>query len=178
MMQKIRSKLNTCVLVMLLACYCLCSGGCGNRQKFPEGMPAPHPTVITVIQDDKPLEGASVVLMPMDSSNSWSAGALTDSGGKGTLKTLSQYDGVVPGKYYVLVSKREAEESYEVPPPDPETDPEGYANYMRTYSAKIVNSFDLIDPKFARVSADQTIEVIADKNEKTIDVGKAVRQKR
>ena len=177
-MQQIRSKQNTCPMMMLIM-ISLCVGGCGNKQKFPDGMPTPYPTVITIIQDDKPLGGASIVLMPMEPSNSWNAGALTDSSGKGSLKTLSQYDGVVPGKYYVLVSKLEAEESVEVPPPDPEKEPEAFAKYMQTYSAKIVPSFDLIDPKFGRASpSGETIEVVAGKNEKTIDVGKAVRVKR
>ena len=56
-------------------------------------MPEPYPTVITIIQDGKPLEGASIVLASANGPNTWSASAVTDATGKASLKTLSKYDG-------------------------------------------------------------------------------------
>ena len=141
-------------------------------------MPVPQPTVITVIQDDKPLESASIALIPMDPSNSWNAGAVTDATGKASLKTLTKYEGVVPGKYYILITKRELGQS-KITPPDPETDPQGYAKYLQESSSAMEPSYDLVDLKFSKISpSTETIEVTAGTNEKTIDVGKAVRDKR
>jgi len=83
-----------------------------------------------------------------------------------------------PGKYYVLVSKRDADVDVDFTPPDPETDPAGYTKYIEESARTQVPTYDLIDPKFGKVTSGETIEVVAGKNEKTIDVGKAVRQKR
>ena len=141
-------------------------------------MPTPYPTVISIIQDGQPLQGVSIALIPMESTNSWNAGGMTDATGKASLLTLTKYDGVVPGKYYVIVTKRESDVS-KFEQPDPETDPEGYAKYMQESLKEQVPSYDLIDPKFSKISPTaETIDVVEGKNEKTIDVGKAVRQKR
>ena len=141
-------------------------------------MPDPYPTVIVITQDGKPLEGASIALIPMDSSNTWNAGGSTDASGKAVLQALSRYDGVVPGKYYVIVTKRESDKR-DITPPDPETDPRGYAKFLEESATTQVPSYDLIDPKFSKISPNaETIDVVAGKNEKTIDVGEAVRIKR
>ena len=179
-MRQVRSKQKFCALV-LLTCFCLFLCGCPKKQKYPDDMPEPYPTVITIIQDGKPLEGASIVLASANGPNTWSASAVTDATGKASLKTLSKYDGVVPGKYHILISKRISDES-KLTMPDPETDPQGYAKFMQESMREKLDTYDLIDPKFFRISADtETIEVVADKNkknEKTIDVGTAVRMKR
>ena len=144
-------------------------------------MPKPYPAEITIIQDEKPLEGASIVLTPVDSSNTWYAGGLTEANGKAALQTLSRYDGVVPGKYYIRVSKRETDTNTDFTPPDPATDPQGYSKFIEESARRKVVSYDLIDPKYGRISPTaETIEVVAGKgkHEKTIDVGSAVRQKR
>ena len=173
-----RDKQKSCGLI-LLACFCLCLGGCPKRQNLPDGMPQPHPTVITVIQDGKPLEGASIALIPADASNSWNAGAVTDASGKASLKTLNKYEGVVPGKYRIVVTKRESDESKFTSPPDQATDPQGYAKFIQDSMREKLDSYDLIDPKFGKIGNDtEVIDVVAGKNEKTVDVGNAVRQKR
>jgi len=171
-------KQNICGLI-LLVCFCFCSGGCGKKQNLPDDMPKPFPTVITVIQDEKPLEGASIALIPADASNSWHAGAMTDTTGNASLKTLNQYEGVVPGKYRIIITKRESDKSRFTSPPDQATDPQGYAKFMQDSAREKLDNYDLIDPKFGKISADtEMIDVVEGKNEKTIDVGKAVRQKR
>ena len=176
-MQQTRTKQIHSVL-FILAFFCLVSGGCVKKQKLPDGMPAPQPTVITIIQDGKPLEGASIALLPSDTSNSWNAGAATDSTGKAAPKTLNKYDGVVPGKYRILVTKRISDES-KFTPPDPDADPEAYAKYMQESMGEKVASYDLIDPKFGKITDNtETIDVVTGKNEKTIDVGTAVKQQR
>ena len=131
--------------------------GC-NRQLLPDGMPKSYPAAITIIQGGQPLSGASVALIPMESSNPWNAGGVTDTSGKAVLKTRSEYNGVVPGKYYVTVVKLEsARDGLSLRP--------GYD----------VVGYDLVELKFSQRSPDITIEVVAGKKtEKEIDVGEPV----
>jgi len=158
----------------VLALFCFSLGGCGGEQ-LPDGMPKPYPTEITVLQGGSPLEGATVALMSADPSNPWSASATTDATGKANIKIQGRYVGAVPGKYHVLVTKSETDESKFVIP-DATADPAGYAKYMNEGSGEVLNTYDLIDPKFNQLTANtETIEVVAGKNEKTIDVGAAVR---
>ena len=172
-----RFHLKYSVALILVVAVLAASGGCNKKQKLPDGMPAPYPTIITITQDGAPLEGASIAFLPADSSNPWNAGGLTDATGKANIKTRSKYDGVVPGEYKILITKRESDKS-NLTMPDQNTDPEGYAKYMRESSAETLASYDLIDPKFGKLSADtETITVSTGTNEKTIDVGKAVRAK-
>jgi len=89
---------------ILVAVSLLFLPGCGG-QKLPEGMPKPTPTTLTILQDGAPLEGALVSLFPMEAGSRWDGGGVTDSNGKAKMKTLGQYDGVVPGNYKVTVKK-------------------------------------------------------------------------
>lgn len=163
-------------LMAVSLCLPLC--GCGKKQKLPDGIPDLQPTTITITQDNKPLEGASIAFLPIEASNSWNAGGITDATGKAIIKTLSKYDGVAAGEYRILITKREAEANTTVVP-DQNTDPEGYSKYMRESSQKKTVDYDLIDPKFSKISSNtETINVTTGTNEKTIDVGKAVRVKR
>ena len=176
-MNYIRSK-QELYCVILLLCLVLLLSGCA-AEGLPDGMPKPYPTVITIIQDDQPLEGASVVLVPMDPSNTWHAGASTDATGKAVLLTHVKYSGVVPGKYYIVVSKYEPAQREAVVVPNQETDPEGYARYMETSVRDATGGgHDLVDPTFGKASPNVTIEVVAGNNEQTVDVGKAVRVER
>jgi len=165
-----------CCIVVLLAYACVISGGCGG-EKLPPGMPKPYPVTITITQEGTPLEGASISLTPADSANTWSAVGATDESGKAVIQTSGKYKGVVPGKYYVIVSKFEALEnvvSLEGKEIDVKT--EKGENKMKT---KVLGGYDLIDLKFSKFSPNaETIEVQAGKNEKTIDVGPAVRIER
>ncbi|MDR2171025.1 MAG: hypothetical protein LBP59_12855, partial [Planctomycetaceae bacterium] len=65
--------------------------------------------------------------------------------------------------------------SAEVAIPDPNADPEGYSKALEKANATR-QEFDLVDPIFAKVeTAPEQIEITKGKNEKTIDVGKAVK---
>jgi len=165
-----------CCIVVLLAYACIISGGCGG-EKFPPDMPKPYPVTITIIQAGTPLEEALISLTPADSANIWSAVGATDESGKAVLKTSGKYNGVVPGKYYVIVSKFEkSEKLVSLQGREIDEQAEKGENKMKT---KVLGGYDLIDPKFSKFSPDaETIEVQAGKNEKTIDVGSAVRIER
>lgn len=159
---------------------CLFAVSCSKAPERPADMPAPQPTVVYVKQDGKALEKASVTLIPADPSNNrWFAGGETDSGGKAIIYTLSKYNGAVPGRYKVTVGKTETlgGNSTFV---DPNEDPEGYAKMMENSAkAKPPETFDLVDPKYGSESTTpEEAEIVAGKNETTIDVGPAIRKKR
>ena len=160
-----------------LSVLALIGSGCGGGAKLPDGMPAPQPTSITITQDGSPLPGASVALIPVDSSNQWNAGATTDDKGVAVVHTLGQYAGAVPGKYKVIITKRESEKSG-LTAPDPNTDPQGYAKYMEESKKVKLATYDLIDPKYSKGTTPEEVEIVQGNNEKTIDVGAAVRVKK
>jgi len=91
--------------------------------------------------------------------DTWHAGASTDSGGKAVLMTHVKYNGVVPGKYYVVVSKFEPTRTEGGAASDPEADPEAYARSMGADVRTGSGGYDLVDLKFSKASPDVTIEV-------------------
>ena len=160
-----------------LSVLAVIGSGCGGGAKLPDGMPTPQPTLITITQGGSPLQGASVALIPVDSSNQWNAGAATDEKGIAAVLTSGQYLGAVPGKYKVIITKRESEKSG-LTAPDPNADPQGYAKYMEESKKLKLATYDLIDPKYSKGTTPEEIEIVQGKNEKTIDVGEAVRVKK
>jgi hypothetical protein len=156
-------------------CSLIC--GCGGSIPVPDDMPAPQQTMIKVTSEGQPLSDASVTLMPVDVSNRWYAGAVTDSAGNAVIYTQSKYRGAVPGKYKITIVKRETTPSAIVFP-DAEKDPNGYANAVDATAKEVRDSFDLIDPKWSSVNTTtEEIEIVTGKNNKTIEVGKPVRIK-
>lgn len=128
-------------------------------------MPKLYPCTIIVMQEGKPLEGASVSLMPMDSNSRWSAGGVTDSKGKAQISVHGKYTGVAPGRYHLCINKIEVE------PIDLEKYPRKAGTETPT-----PDIYDLIAPKFGNLETAQEVEVVTDgKNEWTVDVGSAVR---
>jgi len=101
------------LLVILLCCFG-CKGG---------GLPGLVQCSGVVTLDGKPLEGATVMLIPRDSSSSQrNAIGVTDAGGKFRMTTLKENDGVMPGTYTVTVTKFEKTgEVITLPEIDPET---------------------------------------------------------
>lgn len=150
----------TTSFILSLAFLFLSSAGCSELR--PEGMPKLHPVTITIIQDGKPLEGASVVLTPVEPANvKWFSGGETDSRGIVTPRVHGKYKGSPAGRYFVSVSKTETEPT---PPEKLDTD-------------FVANSYNLIDPKFRESPELQEIEVVSSgKNAWTLDVGPTVRQ--
>src|SRR5437868_6640610 len=76
-----------------------------------------------VLLDEKPVEGAAVMLMPMRGGHP--ASGITDANGAFRLTTFKQNDGALPGEYKVVVSRSEGLP----PPPDAERgDPDSIVN--------------------------------------------------
>lgn len=169
--------LNTKYFPVLVLPFAVFMIGCGGgSEPLPEGMPKLQPTTITIIQDGKGLEDASVALIPEGSSNFFGGGR-TDANGVTQIRTHGKYDGLVPGKYKITVTKRYTTPS-SVTIPDANKDSAGYTKAMELISKEKLDSFDLVDPKFSTLKGSpEEIEIVAGKNIKTIDVGAACRQK-
>lgn len=163
----------------------LCSG-CGGGVKLPSDLPKLHPTVITVIQDDKPLAGAMVAMENVDPEmEKWSCVALTDDAGKATVQTKGQYVGAPEGTYKVTVTKQEMDRGpspYEGAP-NAQTDPDEYNAWLSKNEARIAAAeartpvtHDLVDPQFGTIAKTSLeVTITAGKNQHTLDVGKAMR---
>ncbi len=147
-----------------------------DKNPRPKDMPAPQPTTIKIVQAGQGLDEASVVLHPIEGK--WQAGGTTDSSGMATLFTDGRYQGAVPGKYKVTVSKRESTGGGPSIP-DAEKDPVGYGKAMSAAAtAKPATFFNLVDPKFdSAETTEATVEVVQGKNDLSVDVGAAVHVK-
>ncbi|MDR2642681.1 MAG: hypothetical protein LBC74_07795 [Planctomycetaceae bacterium] len=159
------------LLLLPFCCAIFIFSGC--NQEVPSDLPKTYPATITVIQDGQKLSGASVRLEPSDGGK-WYASAITDASGVAILRANSQYSGVVTGKYKILISKRDAT-SNNITVPDPNTDPAGYSKALEEMN-NAKEEFDLVDPKYGEANTTpEEIEITTGKNEKNIDVGKAVK---
>ena len=141
------------------------TAGCSGSSQ-PDGMPELQPLSMTVTQEGVPLEGATVQLIATDSSNSrWASGGVTNSEGQVSLKTLGQYEGVVPGTYKVTFYKMSVEgDSSSAGEDDPS-------------SSASTEAFLLVDPKY-QAAATTPVEVEVAKGVDSlpaIDVGAAVK---
>ena len=149
--------------------------GCSNR---PSGMPALHPCSITVTQDGTPLTDASVVLVNIsdtDKGQAWAPMGKTDSSGVAVMRTNAQYNGAAAGKYRIIVEKTETEPSKLGPPPPADT-PE-YEVWSGKNANENLAQFTLVETVYSSSKAPHEIDVGKGSNDKTIDVGKAVRVK-
>jgi hypothetical protein len=80
--------------------------GC-HKTNIPPDLPKLVSCKITVQQEGKPLTDASVFLVPQDSSK-WNATGNTNKQGVAEMFTHGMYQGVVKGKYKVVLSKTES----------------------------------------------------------------------
>lgn len=156
-------------MFITLALGAISMSGCESR---PPGMPRLYPASITVIQDDKPLEGAMVQLIPENEANaSWGPTGISDALGVVVLQTNGRYKGAPLGKYKVVVFKREREQH---PHPEWAAAPNGDPNYSKYMAIEgQLKTFDYIETQYG--SVDETplsIEVTADQEVYTVDVGK------
>ena len=161
-MKKIFSK----AFVALLFPFFLSIAGCGPE--LPEGMPKLYPCTLTITQDGKPLEGASVILFSMDPNISkWASNGVTDSSGNVVMKTQGKYDGAAAGDYKVLVTKIIVEEGV-VLQAETETTPE------KSIPGK---TFSYVEQQYGDpLKCPLTLTVSTGKTTETLDVGKYVKE--
>lgn len=146
-----------------LAGLCLAVLGCSGDDR-PTGLPDLAPVKIIIVQGGTPLEGASVQLIPVESSNKWVSGGSTNALGEATIMTHGRYEGAPAGKYKVIVDKITTDG-----PAVPVDDPSG---------SPPATSFRLVDATFnspETTTAELTVAAGAPVVE-TIDVGPAVKK--
>ena len=156
-------------LALLIFC------GCGGKKK-PADLPLLHPCKITVIQDGKPLEGATVSLTAQGTPLRFTTAAITDKQGVAVIKTDIDWPGAPEGKYKVCIKKVVAPktDSTENAP----SDPAQYAEYQKKLAESSDLTMSYVDSKYLRPRTSPVeIEVKPGGFEDTVDVGPAVEQK-
>jgi hypothetical protein len=78
--------------------------GCSNEDEWTRQQPATVVADGVVTLDGKPVDGASIILSPIEPSQH-AASALTDSNGRFSLAAFPNKPGAVPGNYKVRVAK-------------------------------------------------------------------------
>jgi hypothetical protein len=91
--------------VILLAV--LCFAGCAPS--LPKGLPPLYPCTITLTQEGVPLEGASVALIPEDTTLHFTFAGATTSTGSVEMYSHGKHRGIPAGKYKLLVIKSDKE---------------------------------------------------------------------
>ncbi len=147
--------------------------GCGP--KLPDGMPKLNPTTLTVTQDGQPAADAMIRLKALDASNKWTSGGTTDAKGVATLVTHGQYKGVPTGKYKVAITKIVGEGT---PPPPSPIDAESARVYQEYVdSGATYEEFYVVGQEYGFVETTPLeVEIVAGKNDLTIDAGPVVRE--
>ena len=161
-------------MIAVFAFFALAVTGCNPGQKLPEGMPPLTPCTLTITQDGKPLEGATISLFSIGGAQSFYPGGKTDANGKAEIFTNGKYQGVPDGKYKVVVSKRETEES-KFGPALTADDP-GYDEWLAKSSGENLSSYRLVEKQYTSAGT-TTLEITVPGEIATLDVGKAIREK-
>jgi len=150
--------------------------GCNSGPALPPDLPKLSPCVITVTQDGAPLDGAMVSLLSMDGNQQWFPGGRTDASGKVELFTNGRYKGVPHGKYKIVITKTETDPSTLGPAPD--KDASGYDAWLRQSAAEVLQSYSSVEKQYAKAETTPLeIDMAGGKVDKTVDVGKKVRDK-
>lgn len=170
-------KLQTFTMLMAIVMTLLMSlllTGCGEKR--PDGMPPLTPCELTVTQENAPLIGATVSLIPADGMAKWNIVSITDEKGIAKIMTNGQYNGVPEGNYKIIIMKieEEAKTGPAVPKPGEPGYDEAVANLGNKPSAK---RYFLIDKKFTNpASTPLSIEIKGTAPLKqNLDAGKTVR---
>jgi 5-hydroxyisourate hydrolase-like protein (transthyretin family) len=164
------------LIIALISAPILAFCGC-DGEKTPPDMPKLQPTLITIVQEGTPVEGASVQLQKKDDlAYKWFAGGVTDAQGVCVIRTLGKYNGAPEGDFQVVVYKTTRTESEtRKNQPSPPQDPEGAQEWVKKVSAE-EKEYEEIDPKYKKVElTDLAITIVPGKNAQTFDVGAKVR---
>jgi hypothetical protein len=89
-----------CIVILLAV---LCFAGCAPS--LPKGMPPIYPCTITLTQEGVPLVGASVALIPEDTTLTFTFAGATTSSGSVEMYSHGKYRGIPAGKYKLIVTK-------------------------------------------------------------------------
>ena len=151
------------ILFLSISTVFLFSAGCSKDDGRPKDMPKLYPVHISITQESKPLEGATVTLMEKTPSKYGASSGTTDVAG--TVKVLTYgYEGVPAGEYAVLVKKVGTEGAKEAKTPE---------GMSLSVGGK---SYGYVDDKFSTVNSTPLSITVTDKGAtETFDVGAPVR---
>ena len=93
--------MNNNLIIALIILTCI--AGCGSKAKISGLVPCEG----TVTWKEETVEGARIAFTPKDNQKGRSAFAMTDVNGKFKTTTLDADDGIMPGEYFVTVTKRD-----------------------------------------------------------------------
>ena len=152
--------------------------GCSSEQR-PDGMPPLHPCQITITQEGKPLEGATVRLLATGEGTRWHCSAVTGTNGVANLLTQGQFRGVPAGTYKVTITK---EEVVSLATPEQLAALEkAKAENPKWYDPPNIKQeiWQLVDKKYTQeATTPHEMTVSSGQNSATFDVGAAVRVKK
>lgn len=149
--------------------------GCGGPPK-PDGLPDLYPCSITVTQENQPLAGALITLVPKTGGSlNWAVDGTTNANGVAEIKTAANFKGAPAGDYIVRISKTELSPSAvsETAP----SDPVEYDKWVRAKSSEVRIATRMVKEEFDDVKkTPHSITVAQGKNEATFDVGEAIQE--
>ncbi|MDR1925544.1 MAG: hypothetical protein LBQ66_14320 [Planctomycetaceae bacterium] len=155
-------------LISVLVSVLFLSFGCSSSSR-PADLPKLYPCKITITQDNSPLEGADVSLVPLEQSDGkWRSSAVTNESGIATMMTYG-FKGSPAGKFKVVVTKNTNED------PEYSTDETGkkeIIGYASVYST--------IEEQYTNPETTPHSIEISETNKNTsanFDVGKATKYK-
>jgi hypothetical protein len=137
--------------------------GCKDTSR-PADLPPLYSCVLVITQDNKPLDGAVVELVPIDEANAkYRSSSATDADGNATMTTYG-FDGVPAGQYKVCVWK---------------TVIEGVTQYTNN-DGELVNTngteYRTVEQKYSTAkTTPHEIEVTKKTLKTTFDVGKPIK---
>lgn len=106
--------------------------GCGKQER-PSNMPQLYPCIITITQEEKPVEGVEISLDSQGETPVWPVSGKTDASGQARLVTLGKYPGIPSGQYKVIVQKMEIE---------------GHFGAEGVSPTRYIKTFSLINPEY------------------------------
>ena len=152
---------------------CLLSG-CKQKPR-PVGFPDLFPCTIKVTQNDQPLEGASVRLLPESGSFEWIISGTTDASGMAKIFTHADFAGAPAGTFKVIISKNEMEPSKLVQPEDKMSDE--WKEWFGKWQEEKLATFRYVKPEYDNVNTTpHSITIAKGKNTATFDVGEAIKE--
>jgi hypothetical protein len=152
--------------LILLTTALLIVAGC-NGKKTPDGLPKLYPCEITVIQDGKPLAGATVILFSEDNSVTWGVSGGTLENGVAVMYTHGDFKGAPAGKYKVVITKTVIENQ-------PTQEQLQNPNFAGSFG----DSYDTVALKYKNMEKTPLrIEVKTQKTIENFDIGTAVKNK-
>ena len=117
---------------------------------------------LNVVQEGKPLAGATTTLISEDPSFKWTVSGTTDNNGVVVLKTHGIYTGVPEGKYKICVKKFVRE---------------GELQTMANPGAPPPKDYNLVEAQYGhQKDTPLTIEIKSGSKYEPVDVGQAIKE--